>query len=178
MNYKTMIKILITSLILLYINDIAFSKSKEFPYMRNGISFSLADKWKVIANDSIGNNAYYFSAERIGAEATGLITVTWINKLENPQETILMHQRTMKISNIYRNPGIEFSSVVHDNFAGLKVESCRYTTIVKEQKLEGEIYCLNSSQKTITIFFQSGMSDKKLNKKAFELVRITFNCRD
>jgi hypothetical protein len=178
MYCKTMIKISIILLTSLFFNNIAFPKSKEIPYLRNGISFSLADKWKVIANDSIGNNAYYFSAERVGANATGLITITWVNKLENPQETILMHQQTMKNSNIYRNPGIEFSSVVHDNFAGLKVESCRYTTIVKEQKLDGEVYCFNSFEKTITIFFQSGMSDKKLNQKAFELIKITFNCRD
>lgn len=178
MKSKVLIQIVLVVAILLIDNNISFAKGKEIPYMRNGISFSLAHDWKVIANDSIGNNAYYFSAEREEPKATGLITVTWLNEVKDPLETIIMHQKTMKISNIYRNPGIEFTAVIPDKFAGFKVKSCLYTTIVKEQKLEGVIYCFNSSQKTITVFFQTGFGDKKLNQKAFSLFKTTFNCRD
>jgi len=178
MKFKAFIPILLTVTISLNNSNIAFAKSKELPYLRNGVSFSIAEGWKVIANDSIGDNAYYFSAERTSPKATGLITVTWVNKVENPEKTIALHQQSMKSANMYRNPGIEFSEVIPDNFAGLKVESCRYTTFVKEQKLEGIIYCFTSSQKTITIFFQTGLIDQKFNQKAFELVRQTFNCRE
>lgn len=165
-------------IISLTISNIAFAKSKELPYMRNGISFSIAEDWKVIANDSIGDNAFYFSAERTGSNATGLISITWVNKVENSQKTIALYQQSMKSANIYRNPGIEFTSVISDNFAGLKVESCHYSTVVKGQKLEGIIYCFNSAQKTITVFFQTGLNDQKINEKAFELIRLTFNCRE
>ena len=178
MKFKAFFRTFLIVVISLTITNIALSKNKEFPYMRDGISFSIAEGWKVIANDSIGDNAYYFSAERTGPKATGLITVTWVNKVEEPQKTITLHQQTMKSANIYRNPGIEFTSVNPENFAGLKAESCRYTTIVKEQKLDGVIYCFNSSQKTITIFFQTGLNDQALNKKALDLVKQTFNCRD
>ncbi len=178
MIFKVLYKISGIIAISLITNDFALAKSKEFPYLRDGISFSLSDDWKITSNDSIGNNAWYFSAERIGPKSTGLITITWINKVEDPKETITLHQRTMKSANIYRNPGIEFTLVGEENFAGQKAESCRYSTIVKDQKLEGVIYCLNSSQKTITIFFQSGPDDTKLNQKAFELIQQTFNCRD
>ena len=178
MKFKAFFRTFLIVVISLTITNIALSKNKEFPYMRDGISFSIAEGWKVIANDSIGDNAYYFSAERTGPKATGLITVTWVNKVEEPQKTITLHQQTMKSAKIYRNPGIEFTSVNPENFAGLKAESCRYTTIVKEQKLDGVIYCFNSSQKTITIFFQTGLNDQALNKKALDLVKQTFNCRD
>jgi hypothetical protein len=30
------------------------AKDKELPFMRNGISFSIAEDWKITANDSIG----------------------------------------------------------------------------------------------------------------------------
>lgn len=178
MKFKTFIRSLLIAVILLKICNIAYSKNKEVPYMRNGISFSIAEGWKSIANDSIGDNAYYFSAERTGAKATGLITVTWVNKIENPEKTITTHQQNMKLANIYRNPGIEFTGINSDTFAGQKVVSCRYTTVVKNQKLDGVIYCFNSFEKTITIFFQTGLDDKKINEKAFELIRETFNCRD
>lgn len=155
-----------------------FAKEKETPYLRDGISFSIMERWKATSNDSIGTGAYYFSAEREGAKATGLITITWINEVEDPGNTILLHQKTMKGANIYRNPGIEFTEVISDNFGEFKGRSCRYTTIVKEQKLDGFICCFNTSRKTITIFFQSGQNDHNINQKAFDLVRMTFNCRD
>ena len=178
MKFKTFIRSLLIAVILLKICDIAYSKNKEVPYLRNGISFSIAEGWNAIANDSIGDNAYYFSAERTGNKATGLITVTWANKVENPEKTITIHQQSMKSANIYRNPGIEFTGINPDTFAGQKVVSCRYTTVVRNQKLEGVIYCFNSVEKTITIFFQTGLDDQKINEKAFELIRKTFNCRD
>jgi hypothetical protein len=178
MKSEVLIKILVSIIILLIISNIASAKGKEISYMRDGISFSVPEDWKITANDSIGENAYYFSTERTGNKATGLITVTWINRIEKPEEIIAVHQRSMKSANIYRNPGIEFTAVNPDDFAGLKVLSCRYTTIVKEQKLDGIIYCFNASQKTITIFLQSGLNDKKINQKSFELFKLTFNCRE
>lgn len=178
MKLKTFIRTSLAIVTLLIIGNSAFSKGKEVPYLRNGISFSIADGWKVIANDSIGDNAYYFSAERSGPKATGLITVTWANKIETPANTMAQHMQSMKSANMYRKPGIEFATVNPDTFAGMKGVSCRYTTLVKDLKLEGVIYCFNSSQKTITIFFQTGIEDQKINEKAFSLIRQTFNCRE
>jgi hypothetical protein len=176
MKSKPLFRTSVTIVISLIFCNIAFSKNKETPYLRDGVSFSVAEDWKVIANDSVGDNAYYFSAERTGTKATGLITVTWVNNLEKPDKMIAVHQQSMKSANIYRNPGIEFSEVIPDKLARLEVKSCRYTTFVKGQKLEGIIYCFNSFKKTITIFFQTGIDDQKLNQKAFDLFRQTFNC--
>ena len=178
MKLKAFIRTSLIVGISLTISNTASSKNKEVPFLRDGISFSIADGWKAIANDSIGDNAYYFSAERTGLKATGLVTVTWANKIENPEKTIAHHQQSMKSANMYRNPGIEFALINPDTFAGQKVISCRYSTIVKGQKLEGVIYCFNASGKTIIIYFQTGMDDKKINEKAFDLIRQTFNCRD
>ena len=178
MNSTIFIRNIQLVLIPLLISHIVMAKDKDFAYLRDGISFSLSDGWKTIANDSIGDKAYYFSAERTGTHSTGLITITWVNKIEDPAKMIEIHQQSMKSSNIFRNPGIEFSAIENDTFASLKVKSCHYITFVKDQKLEGIIYCFNSSNKTITIFLQSGLNDNKLNQKAFELLRNTFNCRD
>jgi len=178
MKLKAFTRTSLIVVILLTICNIAFSKSKEVPYLRNGVSFSIAEGWKATANDSIGDNAYYFSAERTAPKSTGLIIITWANKIEDPEKTVAQHQKSMKAANMYRNPGIEFAAIIQDTFAGLDVVSCRYTTVVKEQKLDGVIYCFNSSQKTVTIFLQTGLDDQKINQKAFALMRQTFNCRD
>src|SRR5665647_1398410 len=109
MKFKESVRRIFIIAILLIISNICLSKDKELPYMRDGVSFSIAYGWKIIANDSIGNNAYYISAERTGAKATGLITVTWVNNIENTLETITSHQRSMKTAKIYQKSGIEFS---------------------------------------------------------------------
>ena len=178
MKVKTLIPLLICTAIVVQSQFQSFGKSKELPYLRDGISFSIAEGWKTIANDSIGNQAYYFSAERTGTNATGLITVTWANKGEDPNKTMTAQQENMRNSNLYRNPGIEFSMTVPDKLAGQNVLRCEYTTIVKGQKLEGTIYCLNCSRKTVIIFFQSGIDDHNKNQKGFDLFRKTYNCRE
>ena len=178
MRDKVFIRYLSVLIISLAVSHVALSKSKDQPYLRDGISFSIEADWKITANDSIGDNAYYFTAERTGTHSTGLITVTWVNKNEDPEKMMVIHQRSMKSANIYRNPGIEFTLIKNDSLANIKVKSCHYVTLVKEQKLEGIIYCFNASQKTITIFFQTGLNDRKQNQKAFDLFRQTFNCRE
>ena len=115
MKVKNLIPFLICATIVTQSQFQCFGKSKELPYLRDGISFSIAEGWKMIANDSIGNQAYYFSAERTGSKTTGLITVTWANKEEDLNKTIIAQQQNMKNSNIYRNPGIEFSMAVPDS---------------------------------------------------------------
>jgi hypothetical protein len=170
--------ILLQVIIFLFIVHEGCAKNKPFLYRRDGISFTLQTDWKVIANDSIGNTAYYFSAEKTADQATGLITVTWINKIEDPDKMIDIHQKSMKEANIYRSHGIEFTSIGPENFSGIKAKSCQYSTFVNEKKLDGQIYCFNTEQKTITIFFQTGTKDKRVNEKAFDLFKLTFNCRE
>ena len=178
MKVKTFIPILMCVSIVIVNHLNGLGKSKEVPYLRDGVSFSIAEGWKMIANDSIGDQAYYFSAERTGSKATGLMTVTWANKEEAPEKTIIAQQQSMKNSNIYRNPGIEFSMAVPDKLGSHNVLRCEYATIVKGQKLEGIIYCFNCSRKTVVIFLQSGIDDHNINNKAFELFQKTFNCRE
>ena len=178
MNYKLLITMVVSGVTSLFICQSILAKDKELPFLRDGVSFSIEEGWKITANDSIGDNAYYFSAERTGNLATGLITVTWINKVEDPGKMVVIHQKSMKSANIYRNPGIEFTAVENDNFAGLEVKSCNYITLVKEQKLEGRIYSFNVARKTITIFTQTGRKDRKLNQKGFDRLQKTFRCRE
>lgn len=171
-------RLLLALFVLCLCYPIAYSKSKEKSILKDGISLSIAEGWKVISNDSIGNNAYYFSAEREGKKATGLITITWINKIEDPEKTMILIQKTMKSANIYRNQGIEFTAIGNENFELFKTKNCHYSAIVKEQKVEGYIFVFNASGKTISLFFQTGLDDRKINFKAFERLKQTFNCRE
>lgn len=152
-------------------------KKNDINYLKNGISFSLSNKWKIVSDEPIPESGHYFSAERQGKNATGLFTLTWLDKEEDPSKTILFQQETMKNSNMYRNPGIEFTAIENSSFVGTKCKEVHYMTIVKEQKLEGWIWCFNCSGRTIIVFFQTGIEDKKENLKGFDLIKQTFGCR-
>ena len=123
MRQKQINTILLHVIIFLFISHEGFTKNKQFSYRRDGISFTLRPEWKVIANDSIGNTAYYFSAERSENQSTGLITVTWVNKIQEPDKMIEIHQKSMKEANIYRNPGIEFTAIETENLKFLKLRN-------------------------------------------------------
>ena len=101
MKYRCLIICVFILLITLPTSQYILGKVKKENqhFSRDGVTFSIAADWKVIANDSIGNNAFYFSAERTGENATGIITITWINKTDDPVEIMKINQRTMKASN-------------------------------------------------------------------------------
>ena len=178
MNFKLVPEFFLLILFLSFSNLVGKSNNKEINILRDGLSFSIPEHWQIIANDSLGHGAYYFSAEKTGKNSTGLISIAWINRIESVQKTIETHQKNMAEANVYRNSGIEFSILTATRISGYKVEKCLFTSIVNGQKINGEIYCFNTGEKTITVFFQSGILDQKLNDKAFELFKLTFNSRN
>jgi hypothetical protein len=172
MNEKAAFVFLIT----LILFQSAFGRKDDIHYLKNGISFSLSNKWKIVSDEPIPESGHYFSAERAGKNATGLFTLIRMDKEEDPSKIILLQQETLKNTNMYRNPGIEFTAIENSYFAGNECKKVQYVTIVKEQKLEGWIWCFNCSGRTIIVFFQTGIEDKKENLKGFDLIKQTFGC--
>ncbi len=162
---------------LLIISNFAYCQKGEFHYLKNGISFTLSDKWKIIADEPIPETGHYFSVEKIGKNATGLFTLIWMDKTEDPTKVILAQQESMKNTNLYRNPGIEFTAIQNDSFVGNDCKKVNYATIINGQKIEGSIWCFNCTERTLIVFFQSGLDDRKKNLQDFSLIQQTFGCR-
>ena len=154
-----------------------FGQKNEQHFLKNGISFSYPEKWQIISDESIPDVGNYVSVERTGKSATGLFTLVWMDTEENTGKTILAQMESMKNANLYRNPGIEFTVVENSIFVGSECKEVNYVTIVKDLKIEGTIWCFNCSGKTIIVFYQSGIDDKKNNEEGFGLIKQTFACR-
>jgi hypothetical protein len=142
----------------------------------NKISFSLPYEWKTSTDEPIDELGWYFSAENKLEEATGLITITWLNKVSETDKTIIAIHENMKADEIYKEGGIEFTGLEPVKVAGINATSSRYITFVKNTRIEGSIYCFICEEKTVTIIFQSGYSDLEENKKTLELLLKTIIC--
>ena len=153
------------------------AKNKEFNYLKNGVSFSLPEDWKTISDESLPDKGHYYSAERNGKNATGLFTLVTIDNEENPVKSLLVQQKNMQEEPLYKDSGIEFTSIVNSAFGSKEAKTVRYETLIKGIKVTGTIYCLNCAEKTYLLFFQTGIKDQKENAKAFRLIEMTFGCR-
>ncbi|GET25259.1 hypothetical protein [Prolixibacter sp. NT017] len=150
----------------------------DIQFLKDGVSFSLPADWKIISDEPVGKDGHYFSAEHNTEEATGVITVTWLNARIEPDVVIDSHKKNMRAADIYRQPGIEFTAIEPVTFAGRKAYRSKYATLVNGDKMEGEIICLNCEGKTISLFMQSGLDDKKATEAAFLQLEQTFGCRE
>ncbi len=157
--------------------QMAYAQHDQIHYLKEGISFTLPEKWQIIADEPIPETGYYLSAERTGKNSTGLFTLTWLNKEDDPSKVILAQMESMKNANLYRNSGIEFTAIEDSKFVGNDCKTVKYQSIIHEQKIEGTIWCFNCSGRTLIVFFQSGMEDMKINQKGFSEIQQTFGCR-
>ncbi len=171
------IGIALISLFLLLAFTDSNGKDKEFNYLKNGVSFSLPGNWRTIADESLPDKGFYYSAENTVKNATGLFTLVTINKMENPVKALLVQQRNMKEEAIYKESGIEFTAIENSRFGSMDATKVGYESVVKGTKVAGTIYCFNCSEKTYLIFLQSGLKDQKNNLKIFKLIELTFACR-
>ena len=154
------------------------AKDRElFNYLKNGISFSLPGDWKTISDESLPDKGYYYSAESTRKNSTGLFNLVTINAEENPVKTLLVQQRNMKEEVLYKDSGIEFTTIENGRFGSMDAKTVDYESVVKGTKVSGTIYCFNCSEKTYLIFFQTGIKDQKINMKVFRMIELTFACR-
>lgn len=153
-------------------------KDKDlFNYLKNGVSFSLPGDWKTISDESLPDKGYYYSAESTRKNSTGLFNLVTINTEENPVKTLLIQQKNMKEEVLYKDSGIEFTSIENGRFGSMDAKTVEYESVVKGTKVSGTIYCFNCSEKTYLVFFQTGFMDKKNNMKVFRMIELTFACR-
>ena len=177
-SYRNDWGVALSLLIILLLSFLSsYGKEKEFNYLKNGLSFSLPGEWKTISDENLPGKGFYYSAERSGKNATGLFTLVTINNEENPVKSLLVQEKNMQDEALYKDSGIQFTTIENNRFGSIDAKSVRYESVVKGIKVSGTIYCFNCAEKTYLLFFQTGIDDIKKNTKAFKLIEITFACR-
>ena len=142
----------------------------EFLSLYQGIGNTIGD-------ESLPDKGYYYSAESTRKNSTGLFNLVTINTEENPVKTLLIQQKNMKEEVLYKDSGIEFTTIENGRFGSMDAKTVNYESVVKGTKVSGTIYCFNCSEKTYLVFFQTGIKDQKINMKVFRMIELTFACR-
>lgn len=48
-------------------------------FFKDGVSFTCPSNWSVTEQEDLDGVGYYLSVEKTGLNASGLLTITWIN---------------------------------------------------------------------------------------------------
>lgn len=150
------------------------SQCQERQFTHDGISFEILPGWRIIAEEKIDDTGYYFSAESTEEASTGMITVTWIDKLIEPDVALENMQTNMKGAGVYDQSGIQFTGFDPTMVSNYHAIHSRYVTLVENKRIEGSMYTFNCDNKTVTFIFQTGTNDQQDNQKAFDFLLKTF----
>ncbi|QZT36836.1 hypothetical protein K5X82_16600 [Halosquirtibacter xylanolyticus] len=153
-------------------------KDGKIYYLRDDISFTITPEWEVLFNQQVAKNAYYFSMGTKDELSSGLITLVWLDYYMDLDVTLESHKKHMIESEKYKWAEVKFSETAYTTFLGRKCRECHYNVISKEGAVNGKIIVFNSAIKTITIFYQSGSSDKTINDLLFKDFKLSFGVRE
>lgn len=157
---------------------IAFSCGSEKPsgsFLRDGVSFTYLSSWSITEQEDLDGAGYYLSIEKTGLEASGLLTLTWINKIIDSHEYLGMIQEEYKNQRLVND--LEFQSVRDNNFNGIQSISCdfKFNTLGLDHR--GVIYVFVNKENTYSIIKQEAVEDISKNKEGFDLIESTFKLK-
>ncbi len=148
------------------------SKSTGGSFSRDGVSFTYPSGWSITEQEDLDGAGYYLSVEKAGFDASGLLTVTWINGILDSHEYLEILQKEYENQKMLNN--IEFQLVRNDNFNGIKSISCDFKFNSLGVKYRGVIAIFLNGKNTYSVIKQEAMEDVSKNKKEFEWIESTF----
>jgi hypothetical protein len=157
---------------------IAFSCGSQKPggsFLRDGVSFTYPSGWSITEQEDLDGAGYYLSIEKAGFDASGLLTLTWINGILDSHEYLEIIQEEYENQRLLND--LEFQSARDNNFNGIQSISCdfKFKTLGLEHR--GTIYVFVSGENTYSIIKQEAIEDISKNKEGFDLIESTFKVK-
>lgn len=141
-------------------------------FLRDGVSFTYPSGWSITEQEDLDGAGYFLSVEKAGFDASGLVAVTWINGILDPQDYLEIIQEEYKNQKILN--GLEFQLARHDSFNGIQSISCDFKFNTLGVKHSGVIYVFVRGKNTYSIIKQEAIEDISKNRNGFELIEGTF----
>jgi hypothetical protein len=163
------------SLIIVFIIVVASGCGTQTPggiFLRDGVSFTYPSGWSITEQEDLDGAGYYLSVEKSGFDASGLVTLTWINGTIDSWDYLEIIQEEFKNQKLLN--GLEFQSVRDDSFNGIQSISCDFKFNGFGLKHSGVIYVFVKGENTYSIIKQEAIEDISKNKNGFELIESTF----
>lgn len=163
------------SIIIVFLIVIAFGcrgQALNGHFSRDGVSFTYPSDWSITEQDDLDGAGYYLSIEKSGFDESGLVALTWINRVLNSWDYLEIIQEEYKNQELLN--GLEFQSAKDNSFNGIQSISCDFKFSTLGLKHSGVIYVFVIGEKTYSIIKQEAIEDISKNKNGFELIEGTF----
>lgn len=141
-------------------------------FLRDGVSFKYPSGWSITEQEDLDGAGYYLSVEKAGFDASGLLTLTWINGVLDSHEYLEIIQEEYENQKLLND--LEFQSARDNNFNGIQSISCDFKLNILGLKHSGVIYVFVRGENTYSILKQEAIEDISKNKKGFDLIEDTF----
>ena len=141
-------------------------------FFKDGVSFTCPSDWSVTKQEDLDGTGYYLSVEKRGLNASGLLTITWINVVTDSHDYLETIQEEFKNQKLLND--LEFQSARDNSFNGIQSISSDFKFSTLGLKFRGVIHIFIKGENTYSIVKQEAIEDISKNKKGFKLIETTF----
>jgi len=141
-------------------------------FSQDGLSFKYPSGWNITEQENLDGAGYFLSIEKTGFDASGLLTITWINEILDSSEYIELIQEEYENQRLLSD--MEFESARNNNFNGIQSISCDFRFKAMGIKHRGIVHVFLKNEKTYSIVKQEALEDISINKQGFDLIESTF----
>lgn len=144
-------------------------------FSRDGVSFSYPSGWSITEQDDMDGIGYYLAVEKSGFDASGLVTLTWVDIVVDRNEYIQTIQEEITDQPFMDN--LKFQPEVEGTFGEMPALSSEFTSKTMGIKHDGVIYVFEHEGKTYSVIKQEAREDHQKNKEGFDLIESTFKVK-
>jgi len=144
---------------------------------KQGVSFTVPDGWKITEEEDLNGKGYYLSCEKEGKNASGIVTIRWINDTVSTSNMVDQYINGLRQNFAEKNAkrmlfGTPEPAKV-SNFNGVSAD---FSFSLMDIQHRGQIGSFHASGKTFTILMQEATEDIAENKPGFAAIMSSFSC--
>lgn len=165
------------NLIIILCFFITLSSCQETPATKfeyDGVSLISPKGWAITDQENLDDEGYYLSIEKDGMDASGLLSISWINYEFDLNEWMSIYKDELTNNIIYEYADLTFGEQKEDVFNDINTISISFTANILGLKHDGVIHFFYEKDKTFAILRQEAHEDKTSNKDGFELIEQSF----
>jgi hypothetical protein len=166
-------------IVILSVLTFAFScrEAPETKFDRDGISLICPKGWKITEQENIEDQGFYLSMERDGFDASGLVSVSWVNNELALEDWLDIYREELANNLIYKNSNLTFSDPYEAEYNGLPSQAMTFTVSIVGLKHEGIVHAFYGADKTIAVLRQEAIEDRADNKEGFASIESSFTVK-
>jgi hypothetical protein len=166
--------LLAPALLVCYLLICSFRDPDKFN--NGGVSFSIPAGWEITDQEDLDGAGYYLSCEKTGVNASGLVTVSWVNEERSLAEIAVAYADNLTENFVAKKADPKMSAQQKSTYNNIPAVKMGYTMKLMGTSFHGTIYCFHLCDKTITVLVQEADEDVKENKAGIHEIEGSFKC--